>query len=103
MFWISIEVVVMIRSMPEMTSLKLVLPLPEEGPRRGTPFSGLILLAMVVRLLACWVIDGCDQLVGSECALLDRTGRDGGGEEGHDGGEERREMHLEGLDVRVVC
>jgi len=39
-----------------MTSLKFVLPLPELGPRRGTPFMGLMFLATVVRALDCWVI-----------------------------------------------
>jgi hypothetical protein len=48
-------------------------------------------------------LDGCDHLIGSDCALLDGAGRGGGGEEGHDGGEERREVHLGRLLVGVVC
>jgi hypothetical protein len=49
------------------------------------------------------LVDGGDHLVGSDCALLDGAGRDSGGEECHDGGEERREVHLGELVVRVGC
>lgn len=49
------------------------------------------------------LVDGGDHLVGGDCALLDGAGRDGGGEEGHDGGEERREVHLDVLVLRVIC
>ena len=48
--------VLMIPWKPEMRSLKLVLPLLELGPSRGTPFMGLIAFATVVRALDCWVI-----------------------------------------------
>ena len=49
------------------------------------------------------LVDGGNHLVGRDCTLLDGAGRDGGGEEGHDGGEERREVHVGELVVRVVC
>jgi hypothetical protein len=53
--------------------------------------------------LLCDLVDGCDHLVGSDCTLLDGAGRDGGGEEGHNRGEEGREVHLGKVFVRVVC